>query len=642
MKIFNKQEQAKMRQLFKHAEQRMLSRNFTLFVFVIAVLGLAGSLAAMLPVFQNAAMGFAEAILVHRPINHEVWRTILFSAAIVLVSVSAIAIAFMVSIENPAMKTAQIPLTAALLFIIMVYIALITYYYGHYWLNSDSAAELLGAKTLAEENALFSPKWYYGTEFWLIYRQPFAILLFKIFNDWPLIRAINVFLMLLVLTLAFLFMMRQTKIPFKYSLLACCFLTVPLSHPYWRDTLFEHYYTLFFIKIFLMSGCFLSFLNQTKKSFAGTVRAVLFYALAFLTGTEGIRIFYNFLMPLALTVFAAAYFDVIKEKKTAYKAVIMAIVFSFIGYLVNTKLLRNIFSFATWYDFTSLDGFGAGFFDKFSGILFNVYAVFFGYTSSSVLHRDGFLSMASLLFFVLSIAGFTFLLKNSFTGSKKPFFAEMCRMCSGGYFLLLYTAVSLIFNFVFFLFIIHSPVPRYFFAALIFLFAAFPVFINFIRTKRRGIHLFLWIGVFAFLFGHGTLIFHRNTQPYANENARRSGYLSFLEKKSLSYGFASYWNANVTAELSNGRVEMVTLSDTYYGGIGRELLRYKWLSPVKFDNPYYHRGEAFLLLSKDEWEARKESSVFTEKTPAYQDDFFAVFVYPEAAAIHREIMREIF
>jgi hypothetical protein len=390
-----------------------------------------------------------------------------------------------------------------------------------------------------------------------------------------------------------------------------------------------------------MSGCFLSFLNQTKKSFAGTVRAILFYALAFLTGTEGIRIFYNFLLPLALTVFATAYFNVTKEKKTAYQAAFMAILFSFSGYLVNVWFLKNIFSFHR-YDYISLDGFGTGFFDKFSGILFNIYAAFWGYTSAPVLHIDGFLSIVSLLFFALSIAGFAFLLKNTFAGSKKTFFTEMCRTGSSGYFLLLYTAVSLIFNFIFFLFINGGIVPRYFFAALIFLFAALPVFmVRFVRIKYGLVHSFLWIAVFVLLFGHGALIFHKNTRPYANENANRSGYLSFLERNSLSYGFASFWNANVTTELCNGRVEMVTLSDAS-GNAGRELLRYKWLSPAKFDSPCYHRGEAFLLLSKDEWETRKERAVFAEKNPAYQDDFFVVFIYPEAAVIHREIMGETF
>jgi hypothetical protein len=155
---------------------------------------------------KNAAISFAEAILVRRPINHEVWQTILFSAAFVLVSAAALAIAFLVSIDDPAMKTAQIPLTAAL-------------------------------------------------------------------------------------------------------------------------------------------------------------------------------------------------------------PVFVAIAFPVIGYPVNTKLPGNIFRFAR-YDLISLDGFGAGFFDKFSVILFNVYAAFWGYTSAPVLHKDGFLSIVSLVFFASSIACFAFLLKN--------------------------------------------------------------------------------------------------------------------------------------------------------------------------------------------------------------------------------------
>jgi hypothetical protein len=348
-----------------------------------------------------------------------------------------------------------------------------------------------------------------------------------------------------------------------------------------------------------------------------------------------------------LTVILAAYFDVIKEKTAAYRTIFTALGLSFLGFLVNTIVLKKFFVFAGL-EKAAIENFGSGFFEKFSHIFFDFYASFWGFKYARVLSIEGFLSAASLLFFTASIAGSVIYIKNICTIRKKQLFSDLCRNCSIECFLLLYFIITLLFHFVFFMFIngFDDTAARYFFPALIFLFAAIPVFLTLsLPGTNRLVHSCLWIVLCGLLFGHAALIFDKQLSPDENKNKNRNGYLAYLEANSLVYGFAPFWTGNVTTELSNGRVEMVGLapsSEEAWKERKEVMYRYRWLNPVKFDNPYYHKGQAFLLLRKDEWDALKNRDVFTDKSPAYIDDFFVVLTYPEAAVIHREIMGENF
>ena len=69
----------------------------------------------------------------------------------------------------------------------------------------------------------------------------------------------------------------------------------------------------------------------------------------------------------------------------------------------------------------------------------------------------------------------------------------------------------------------------------------------------------------------------------------------FLRDSGLDYGYASYWNASVCTFVSNGRVKIrpVLLAT---GGV----VRFDWLSAESWYSASAHRGQTFLLLTKDE------------------------------------------
>jgi hypothetical protein len=108
----------------------------------------------------------------------------------------------------------------------------------------------------------------------------------------------------------------------------------------------------------------------------------------------------------------------------------------------------------------------------------------------------------------------------------------------------------------------------------------------------------------------------------------------------LNFGFATFWNGNVTTELSDGKISVAGLEP---GGLepgpGNRFNIQGWLNPQAFYDPSYYDGESFLLLTGAEWErARQTGRPFAEKTPDYDDGEFIILRYPSAAVIHETVL----
>jgi hypothetical protein len=107
----------------------------------------------------------------------------------------------------------------------------------------------------------------------------------------------------------------------------------------------------------------------------------------------------------------------------------------------------------------------------------------------------------------------------------------------------------------------------------------------------------------------------------------------------LEYGFATFWNANVTTELTNGKIELGGLnSDGLYPNANQFSI-HNWASYTQHSNPSFHQGESFLLLTRAEWElAQRTERTFTRLVPDYEDSDFIIIKYPSAEIIHREVL----
>jgi hypothetical protein len=109
--------------------------------------------------------------------------------------------------------------------------------------------------------------------------------------------------------------------------------------------------------------------------------------------------------------------------------------------------------------------------------------------------------------------------------------------------------------------------------------------------------------VLLFVFGVSFLNYEALVK--FNVNAARKGYIKYLLDNQLDYGFATFGNANLTTELSNGKIELAGLAPE---GLDEGKINFQiqaWLNPVKFYNSEYYNRESFLLLTNAEWKKSK-------------------------------------
>jgi len=505
--------------------------------------------------------------------------------------------------------------------LLLGFISVFSYQHGAQWLNSDHSSEMVLGKLLADENTLVSRNWHYTTEVRLIYQTIFTMPLFKLigrYENWALIRTLTILLNNLVLIFSYLFVVRQMKIQTKWKYITCIFLIMPVSTIYWDIVTFGGYYTLFIAQLFFCLGLFIRLAGSaTIKS--ALIDFILFTVLSFILGVQGIRSLLCVHIPLFI---ASIYLYLINAQKKKFHMFLgcYGFVVCCVGFMANYLL-------HFWYSFHSFENMS----------LVNLYAEFIPKLGRSLVCLAGFFGLsigssllsARGLFSVIAIIG-TFIL---FWAVIKSF-----RQQTEYQFMPVFFIVSVIFNIFVFIVIDEDITDRYFIPFMVLYIPL--ITILFEHTEKIYGHLkrmAVVSGIVLFIFGQAYLNFQEMAGQ--NVNSVRKSYIRYLLDNKLDYGFATFWNANVTTELTNGKIELAGLNSYGPDPDSNKLAIHNWASHIRHSNPSFHHGESFLLLTRDEWElAKRTGRPFARLVPDYEDNDFIIIRYHSAEIIHREVL----
>jgi hypothetical protein len=516
--------------------------------------------------------------------------------------------------------------------ILLSFISIFSFQHTAQWLNSDHSSEMVLGKLLADENTLVSRNWHYSTEIRLIYQTMFTMPLFKLlghFENWALIRSINIFFNNLILIMSYLFMVRQMKIQIKWICITSLFLLIPVSMEYWDIVIFGGYYVFFIAQLFCSFGLFIKLTNYTGTAKTTLIYFLLFTIMSFALGIQGIRSLLCIYIPLLIT---SIYLNYKTPQKNKDPLLLGCYGFVLCGAGFTANYLLHF-----WYSFHSFENMRltdlyTEFLPKLGHCLVCL-AVFFGLsTGSSLLSAQG-------LFSVTAIIG-TFLLFYSVLKSFRQTGIQNITMEKPAeyQFLSVFFIISVVLNIFIFIVVDEGVTDRYFipFMALYVPLLAF----LFEHTEKLHSHLkqtALVFGIVLFVCGQGYLNFQNLARQDGN-NAR-NGYINYLLDNQLEYGFATFWNANVTTELTDGKIELAGLEPNGLAPNANQFRIQGWLNPAKFYNPSFHQGESFLLLTRHEWEmAQITGRSFAQHQPDYEDNNFIVIKYPSAQIIQNNIL----
>ena len=200
-------------------------------------------------------------------------------------------------------------------------------------------------------------------------------------------------------------------------------------------------------------------------------------------------------------------------------------------------------------------------------------------------------------------------------------------------FMIVFFIISVIFNIFVFIIVDEDITGRYFIPFMVLYIPLVAILFEYTEKSFGNLkHMAVVSGIVLFIFAQSYLNFQNIAMH--DINSIRKSHIQYLLDNRLNFGFATFWNANVTTELTNGKIEFVVLNPDI-----NQFHIHNWLSPIKHPNSTNHLEESFLLLSRVEWEQVQAAKLsFSQIQPDYKDSNFIIIRYPSAEIIHLEVL----
>lgn len=508
---------------------------------------------------------------------------------------------------------------------LLVLTVLNIFFYDH-WLDSDMAAEMIFSKLLSEEGRIFAtPNWYYSTEFRLVYTQLVMAPLFKLTGSFHVIRAVTNIVTYVAMLGAYFYMVRPLKIKRGLAVLTGTVLLLPFSETMMTHMQMGNTYMVHVIIIMLFFGMFL----RLAEGGAKPARKIWMIAAYILTGVvcgiSGVRYLLALQCPLVIASFIyflkSEDFQLFRENfgeskflgayfKRAAKCPasfflhysLLGAAAAVIGYGINVTFVSGNYVFQT-YEATN-------FIAIYQGILIERIQNAFG----SLMMLFGYIPDRS----VISLRGVVSLTAFMLLGCFLLIAVKTYKKCEGNrFFMALFFAAAFFFNTFAFVFATGTMVPRYYITVLVF---ALPLIAFYLEGKeykfdKAAVACLL---AFGFLLGSAKTTLSFVT---ADKNEDKRPVAEFLVQNGYDFGYATYWNANIITELTDGEVEVANILDP------ESLTFFTWSTPMKYYEEDYHAGRVFLLLTTEEAADYVDCKALLAGEKIFQDDSYIVYAY---------------
>ena len=462
-------------------------------------------------------------------------------------------------------------------------------------LTSDASAELLISRFLADEGKLLSENFYYSTELRVVDSNLVFAPLFGLFSGWRTVRILGTVLLHVLMLASLVFLCRAAGLE-KAAPLFVLFWLLPFSKMLLHNVLLFAYYDPVHIPLCLGLGLSLLAGEEGRR---GRVALLLSLPVAFLAGLNGMRAAVAIYLPLLAALAAVRLLNPARElarQKRCLTASAAALLAAVCGYGINSLFLARRYHFAS-YDRLSFVPFSFGRLE----LALDAWLECLGYQEGPVFSFSFvYCAMAGALALLSLFAVLTVL-------RRREAYSLSAQMLT-----LFYAASLLLMLLIFSL----SNMPfnnRYLLttAALV----LFPLYLCFANDAvfpkgKRLLALLLALCLLSSALQMRTALRHDQT-------ASRREAAAFLAAEGYHEGYATFWNASVLTEFSDGAIEVWAWPDGRVEGPDRV---YEWLQPVSHSltRP---AGKCFVLLDSHEAKkARKDCPGLRDEDLIFQSE----------------------
>lgn len=487
-----------------------------------------------------------------------------------------------------------------IIFLSIIYVCMQRFLYL-YLCNSDWASENLIAHTLYEEKKLISQNIYYNSEIRFLDEQLLqAILFFLGIESWKYNRILanTICFVAILIVMEKIFSTLDIVKSRKYTFLTGIIMICPFSYAYADAYTYGGFYLWKMFIALIMIYVFL----QTKHG--GRRSWILSCLIAFYSGIYGIRLLLVVIIPL-LTV------DMLYrwkgEDKTPYILSWGICTGALMGYAVNTFICKK-YSVQDMGALKFVDLTQKTLLIRISEIADKILE-FAGYISNAeVFSLNGIHNLLAIIFFAGNVIVLLSVYK-IYKGSKELWYVQMALVSLG------INSLAMILT--------DMSQARYFIFNFMLLVPVYALYLN--RKKFLTIPIMLCF----LLAGFSTIVYKSGNGGYYEwqiPNSERMQSINFLEENNYRFGYASYWNANIITEFTDG--------DICVSGFWNldAMEHFKWNSLKKYEDPCLEK--VFLLLTNVE--AEKLTDRISVST-VYRDDVFTIYEYPTTEAYIRDM-----
>jgi len=540
-------------------------------------------------------------------------------------------------------------------------------FYLENWIDSDMAAEMIFSRLLTEEGRLIAtPNWFYSTEFRVLYTQLFMVPLFHLFDSWHTVRVLTNLITYALVFGSYLYMVKPLGVKRHMAVLTSLLLLIPFSETFATHVQMGNTYMPHMIIICFVAGMFFRLSSGTAKRKWILLAGYLFLCLV--CGLSGVRYLLALQAPLVLTSLIAVLksmawkefrrqpsvalgrklFDGCRGRYAGYS--LLGAIAAVAGYGLNVIFVASSYKFQTYEATNFISVYQGIFLERVQNTLGSL-LMLFGYIPDK-----GFISvrgLITLIAFVL-IGGIIYvtvrsmrLLAVNAVDAKPAAYTDCATYAERAvhtesegdgsvkahrrYLLWLFVTAFALNTFVF-VFTNSTLVPRYYLTVYLFVPAILAIYLE---EEKLPVDRFL---VCFVLSGCMLLAAAKTVYSYisTDKNENRREVAAFLEAEDYTFGYATYWHANIMQELTDGAVEVANLYQA------PQLEDFHWSSPVKYYDEAYHTGKVFLLLTVEEAAECAAHPAVQKGKVIYEDAHYVVYHFDSMTdfAACREIQGE--
>jgi hypothetical protein len=508
--------------------------------------------------------------------------------------------------------------------------------WGDHWLESDMSAEMIFSKQLFLHGELLATdKWYYSTEFRVLYTQIFMEPLFALTKSWHVVRMVTNCITYVLLLLAYFFVCKPLRVKKSITILTSVILLLPLSETFMIHVQMGNTYMPHMIILFFSFGMFLRLSGEKRKiSFHRIILLICYLLLGLVCGLSGVRYLLALQVPLCVAsvvylmkseewagirgeLYAEKVRHLFAEERFSYlKFSILGALAALAGYAMNVVLIASKYQFQTYEATNFIKVYQGIFLERVQNTLGSLLMLFGYIDDRAFLSLRGLVTICAFVFIGLIV--FVALRTGRLLKAKLHTGISVNKKEWGHRrFLLYFFVTAFLVNTFVFLFTNSTIVSRYYLTVFQF---ALPILAVYMEEEKYVLDRLLvkLILVCCLLLAAGKVTYSFIT---VDKNADKRQVAAFLKDNGYDFGYATYNYANIIQELTDGTVEIANISD-----LG-DMSFFRWSSPTSYYDEDYGTGKVFLLTSLEEAGEYEEEPALLAGTVVYEDNWFRVYAY---------------